>query len=100
MISAPKICGRSHIRAGLSGYVAELGAAFTVGHLGLTAKPREDHALYIASWLQVLRDDPAAILTAANRAQLAADYLISLADVGRQRQPDACLAPAQPELAA
>ena len=29
MIRAPKICGGSHIRAGLSGYVAEMAAAFT-----------------------------------------------------------------------
>lgn len=35
MISAPKICGRSHIRAGLSGYVAELSAAILGAELGL-----------------------------------------------------------------
>ena len=53
MISAPKICGRSHIRAGLSGYVAELGAAFLCGDLGITAEPRPDHAAYIDNWLQL-----------------------------------------------
>ncbi|WP_084498551.1 DUF2274 domain-containing protein [Sphingobium sp. HDIP04] len=45
MISAPKICGRSHIRAGLSGYVAELIpamlTAFLDGDRGF-AKARED----------------------------------------------------------
>ncbi|WP_425228556.1 ArdC family protein [Sphingomonas sp.] len=60
--------------------VAELGAAFTVGHLGLAATPREDHALYIASWLAALKDDPRAIVTAASRAQAAADYLIALGE--------------------
>ncbi len=60
--------------------VAELGAAFTMGHLGLAAEPRADHACYIASWLGVLRGDPRAIFTAAGRAQSAADYLVSLAE--------------------
>lgn len=60
--------------------VAELGAAFAVGHLGLASKPRQDHAVYIASWLGVLRDDPGAVITAASRAQAAADYLITLAE--------------------
>ena len=77
--------------------VAELGAAFTLGHLGLAARPRDDHAVYLASWLKVLRDDPAAILTAASRAQLAADYLISLAE-GQRMTSDAPLAPASSEL--
>ena len=60
--------------------VAELGAAFTIGYLGLACEPRIDHAPYIASWLRVLRDDPRAILTAASKAQAAADYLIELAE--------------------
>ncbi len=53
MIRAPKICGGSHIRAGLSGYVAELGSAFLCGDLGLSSKPRPDHASYLASWLKL-----------------------------------------------
>ncbi len=32
--------------------IAELGAAFTCAHLGLSTEPREDHAQYLASWLQ------------------------------------------------
>ena len=60
--------------------VAELGAAFTLGHLGLSATPRDDHACYIASWLKVLRGDARAIITAASRAQAAADYLIELSE--------------------
>jgi antirestriction protein ArdC len=32
--------------------IAELGAAFTCAHLGLSTEPREDHAQYINSWLQ------------------------------------------------
>jgi antirestriction protein ArdC len=59
--------------------IAELGAAFVAGHLGLGCEPRTDHAPYIASWLRVLGSDPRAIVTAASKAQAAADYLIGFA---------------------
>lgn len=55
--------------------VAELGAAFIAGRLGLPNDPRTDHAPYIASWLKALKNDPRAIFTAASKAQAAADYL-------------------------
>lgn len=58
--------------------VAELGAAFLCADLGVSAEPREDHASYIASWLQVLRNDSRAIFQAASMAQAAADYLHGL----------------------
>jgi antirestriction protein ArdC len=47
--------------------IAELGAAFTCAHLGLSTEPREDHAQYINSWLKVLKADSKAIFTAARR---------------------------------
>jgi antirestriction protein ArdC len=56
--------------------VAELTAAFTLAHLGLSSEPRPDHAQYIASWLRVLKADRRAIFTAASKAQQATDYLI------------------------
>ncbi len=56
--------------------VAELSAAFTLAHLGLSSEPRPDHAQYIASWLRVLKADKRAIFTAASKAQQAADYII------------------------
>jgi antirestriction protein ArdC len=59
--------------------VAELTAAFTLAHLGLSSEPRPDHAQYIASWLHVLNADKRAIFTAASKAQQAADYLIQRA---------------------
>lgn len=58
--------------------VAELGAAFLCAELGITPEPREDHAAYLAHWLQVLKADKRAIFTAASHAQKAADYLASL----------------------
>ncbi|MDR3527644.1 MAG: zincin-like metallopeptidase domain-containing protein, partial [Rhizomicrobium sp.] len=58
--------------------VAELGAAFLCADLGITAEPREDHASYVASWLEVLKSDKRAIFTAAAHAQRAADFLSGL----------------------
>lgn len=59
--------------------IAELGAAFTCAHLGLSTDPREDHAQYIQSWLKVLKADNKAIFTAASKAQQATDWLIARA---------------------
>jgi antirestriction protein ArdC len=60
--------------------IAELGAAFTCAHLGLSTEPREDHAQYIQSWLKVLKADSRAIFTAASKAQQATDWLIARAE--------------------
>ena len=54
--------------------VAELGAAFLCADLGLELHPREDHASYIAGWLQVLKDDRRFIFTAAAYAQRYRQY--------------------------
>ena len=83
MIRAPKICGGSHIRAGLSGYVAEINAAFCCASLGIV--PTVRHADYIGAWLEVLREDNRAIVRAASQASKAADWLLGFlpdADVG------------------
>ena len=58
--------------------VAELGSAFLCADLDLTPEIREDHAAYIASWLEVLTNDKRAIFSAAAHAQKAADYLAGL----------------------
>jgi antirestriction protein ArdC len=58
--------------------VAELGAAFLCCDLELTPVIREDHASYIASWLEELKNDKRAIFQAASHAQRAVDYLHSL----------------------
>jgi antirestriction protein ArdC len=55
--------------------VAELGAAFLCADLGLELEPRADHASYIDSWLQVLKEDRRFIFTAAAHAQRACDFL-------------------------
>ena len=61
--------------AGLSGYIAELGASYLMADLGLAYMPRPDHAAYLASWLGALRHDPKAIFNAAAQAQAAADWI-------------------------
>lgn len=55
--------------------VAELGAAFLCGDLGISSEPRADHAAYIDSWLRILKGDRKAIFAAASAASRAADYL-------------------------
>jgi antirestriction protein ArdC len=58
--------------------VAELSSAFLSADLGITAEPRDDHSSYLASWLDVLKNNNRAIFTAAAHAQRAADYLHGL----------------------
>ena len=72
--------------AGLSGYVAELGAAFLCADLEITPEVREDHAAYIGHWLKALQDDKRLIFTASAHAQRAADYLHALQPAAQPRQ--------------
>jgi antirestriction protein ArdC len=54
--------------------VAEMNAAFCCASLGII--PTVRHADYIASWLEVLREDNRAIVRAASQASKAADWLL------------------------
>ncbi len=70
-------------RFGDTGYakeelVAEFGAAFLCADLGLKLEDRNDHAAYIGSWLEILRNDKRAIFAAAAHAQRAVDYMHGL----------------------
>lgn len=58
--------------------VAELGSAFLCAELGITLEVRDDHASYLASWLNVLKQDKRAIFAACSQAQHALDYLRNL----------------------
>lgn len=60
--------------AGLSGYIAEMNAAFCCASIGIV--PTVRHADYIGSWLEVLREDNRAIVRAASQASKAADWLL------------------------
>jgi antirestriction protein ArdC len=58
--------------------VAEIGAAFLCADLGVSNTPRPDHAAYVASWLQALKDDGRAIFRASHLANMATTYLHEL----------------------
>ncbi len=53
----------------------ELAAGFVLADLGIAHHPRPDHAAYISSWLDALKDDPRAVFTAASKAQAIADWM-------------------------
>ena len=57
--------------------VAEIGSAYLMALLGMEATPQKQHAQYLKSWIEILKDDPTAIQRAASQAQKAVDYLIS-----------------------
>lgn len=62
--------------------VAELGAAFALSTLGLSASPREDHMRYLAHWLRVLKEDPKHLVTVASLAEKAAALIIEKTESG------------------
>ena len=82
--------GKFHKGAGLSGYIAELGSCFLCADLGVVPElePRPDHASYLHSWLEVLKNDKRAIFQAAAHAQRAVTYLHSLqpAEISEERK--------------
>lgn len=59
--------------------VAELGAAFLCAELRIADAPRQDHALYMRSWLPVLREKPSALIIAASSAMKACRFLGEMA---------------------
>lgn len=67
--------------------VAELGAAFLCAAFKIANEPRPDHAAYVASWLQILGNDPKAVFTAASRAHEAAEFLFALASAKLDNLP-------------
>ena len=58
--------------------IAELGAAFLCAQLGIEQTPREEHAHYIKSWLQALKNDKKYVFRAAARASDAVRYINNL----------------------
>lgn len=82
-------------RFGSEGYaieelVAELGAAFLCADLELSLQPREDHASYIATWLDVLAQDNRAVFTAAAHAQRAVEYVNQTVTANTAQVPVTC----------
>lgn len=55
--------------------IAEIGAAMLCGVAGIEQPILDNSAAYIQSWLKALRNDSRLVVTAANAAQKAADYI-------------------------
>nr|WP_309402244.1 ArdC family protein [Aminobacter niigataensis]WMD00186.1 ArdC family protein [Aminobacter niigataensis] len=60
--------------------VADLGGCFLAADLGIVPElePRLDHASYLASWLEILKNEKRFIFAAAAHAQRAVNYLHDL----------------------
>jgi antirestriction protein ArdC len=60
--------------------VADLGGCFLAADLGIVPElePRPDHASYLASWLEILKNEKRFIFAAAAHAQRAVNYLHDL----------------------
>ena len=56
--------------------VAEMGAAFLCGQVGIVERTLDNSAAYLASWLQRLKDDRRLVVQAAAQAQKAADFIL------------------------
>lgn len=69
--------------------VAELGASFLSGYFGFIDATVENHASYLASWIEVLKNDKSAIFTAAKHASAAYDYLLELVATAEQGERQA-----------
>jgi antirestriction protein ArdC len=57
--------------------IAEIGAAFTCNEFGITNEI-ENHASYIASWLEALKNDKKFFFKAASEARKASEYLLEI----------------------
>jgi len=74
--------------------VAELSSCYLAGELGVPHGDHlENHAAYVKSWLESMRNDPSYVFQAAKQASKVTDYLLSFV-----RQPET--EPAKPELVA
>jgi antirestriction protein ArdC len=56
--------------------VAEMCSAFLCAKAGISQPVIENQANYIADWSSSLRDDPKLFVTAAGKAQKAADWVL------------------------
>lgn len=70
--------GKAHEAYAFEELIAELGSAFLCSKFDIKQEGREDHALYIKSWLRGLKNDKKYIFKASAQAQKAVDYLSAL----------------------
>lgn len=65
---------------GMEELVAELTAAFVCASLGFESTTRDDHLKYIKGWLEKIKEDKYAIITAASKADKAMQYILNGAE--------------------
>lgn len=85
--AAHELCHWAEVRTGwdhakqgyaLGELAAEIGACYITTELGVpNDEPLENHASYVASWLQAMKGDPSYIFKASKQASKACDYLLS-----------------------
>lgn len=68
--------------------VAELGAAFLCGTVGIEQRTLSNSAAYLQNWMQALRGDARLIVTAASAAQRAADFILGKSESNRSEDAD------------
>jgi antirestriction protein ArdC len=56
--------------------IAEIGAAFLCGKVGILERTIKNSSAYIKSWLRVLKNDRGMILSSATKAQKATDWIL------------------------
>ncbi|MBU6299283.1 MAG: antirestriction protein ArdC, partial [Alphaproteobacteria bacterium] len=59
--------------------IAELASAFLCAQFGI--EPQVRHAVYLGSWLQILKSDSRAIFYAASQASKVADYILGFREL-------------------
>lgn len=69
--------------------VAELCAAFLCAEAGIDQLVLENQAAYLQGWLEKLQKDPSAFVTAAARAQKAADFILRRQRIGVSEDQEA-----------
>jgi antirestriction protein ArdC len=76
--------------------IAEIGAAFVCARLGIAGEHFDNHAAYVAGWLEKLKGDKRAIFKAASAAQAACDLVLANAGLVAPADADEDEAPAAP----
>jgi antirestriction protein ArdC len=73
--------------------VAEIGSVFLCAQLGINSA-LEHHVSYVHNWKKLLASDSRAVITAASKAQAAADYVLSKVAPSEQSAEEADIAQA------
>ncbi|WP_164102246.1 ArdC family protein [Candidatus Laterigemmans baculatus] len=65
--------------------IAELGACFVLGQLGIANPGLGNHAAYLQSWLSEMKKNPRFIFQASSQASRAAEYILNFCPMEQER---------------